>query len=172
MKKNRLLLGAGGIGLIFIGLVIFRIPDKDVPTAKTQLDFSVSQQTVPVGKSFTLDIVSNPDGNAIILVEPHIQFDPAVLQLVKIEKSADYPQLLSTEQINGGSATITVGSPSLTQPVRTRSIVAHLTFQALKAQASTSITLTDQSFVGGKISSSGPKNILLNRTGAPITITN
>jgi hypothetical protein len=173
MKKYRPLLIAVGLGLIFVGLVIYRMPDKkDVATPQTELRFSVSKQTVPVGETFTIDIVGDPHGNAVIVAEPHITFDPPVLQLTKIAQSTDYPQVLSTEQISGGSGTITVGSPSLSQPVRTTGIVAHLTFQALKVWDSTEIGFTEQSFIGGKIGSSTPTNILAKRTSIIVSVVN
>jgi hypothetical protein len=172
MKKFRPLCIAGGIGLIFIGLSIYRMPDQDVVTPRTQLSFSELQKNVKVGDTFTLDLVGNPDGNAIILMEPHIQFDSSVLQLTGITKGSIYPQVLSTEQITGGKATITVGSPSLAQPVRTAGVVVHLTFRAIKAADAIPISIDEVSFVGASMGSSTPKNMLAKTTGATVTITN
>lgn len=173
MKKYRPLLIAVGLGLIFVGLAIYRMPDKkDVATPKTELRFSVSKQTVPVGETFSVDLLGDPNGNAVIVVEPHIQFDPTVLQLLKIERSTDYPHVLSTEQVSGGSGTITVGSSSLSEPVRKSGVVAHLTFQALKVQESTQIDITDQSFVGGTIGSSTPTSMLAKTTGIIVSVVN
>jgi hypothetical protein len=141
-----------------------------VVTPRTVLAFSENEKSVKVGESFSVDVVSDPQGNSIVIVEPHVSYDPSVFQLLEVKQTESYPQVLSSEQIDSGKATITVGAVSISQPVVKKASAATFVFKALKPVSSSTISFDDKSFVGSLADKSGPQNMITTRKNLTVTV--
>lgn len=153
MKQYRPVLIAVGIFLILSGIVFVRVRNYQsqfgVPEPQTELFFRTSQSQTAPGDTITVELLARPNGNAILMVEPHIIFDPSMVDILSATAGEKFPNILSTFVKEANVATITVGTSSPREPVKDEVVVAQFEVRGMQGgQGSTLLQLTDDSYVG------------------------
>lgn len=168
---------------VFIGLLLLAIPatifylgqQKDIrakAAPATTLSISPATQSVKVGDSVKVTVNINPGPNQVVTVKIYLTYDPTKLSGVGATNGTVSPRILNSGIFENGTASITIGATSNSQPITTAGSVAIFTFTALApttAIAPADIKFAANTFVGGINDTTA--NVLAGSTGGSITIT-
>lgn len=171
--KKIMLIGSIFVILIAIPITIYLVSQQQDIRKKaspaTTLSLTPSSTTKKVGDDFSLEVTIDPGDNQVVATELHLTFDPDKLEAKTITNGALFPNVLASGLVAPGTASITVGAPSSTKPVKKSGSVAVIRFKALATTTvPISIRFASTTFVGGL----GEKatNILVGTNPANVTI--
>src|SRR3989344_2000084 len=118
--KKLLLMVSILVVMVAIPVTIYLVSERQELRKKaapaTTLAFSPASTTKAVGSEFSLEVHINTGDNQVIAAELHIAFDPEILDAVTITNGALFPNVLTSGRVEAGTASITIGAPSSTQP--------------------------------------------------------
>lgn len=123
-----------------------------------------------VGEIFTLEATIDTADNQVLVADIQIEFDSTKLEAQSITNGALFPNILTAGTIENGKATILVGAPSTTQPVRGKGTAAILRFKALDVTTSPiTVKFSPNTFAGAQ--DEGSNNVLIGTNPSVVTIT-
>lgn len=130
-----ILLLVSGVGA---GVYMTQTPKQTQTQATLEtsdISFKPSEIQVQSGKSFSVDVFGNANGNQITSVKLAFQFDPEVLELISISPKQFLPKVLATPSIASGSASVSLGTDG-NSGISGSGILASLSFHSKKQSAS------------------------------------
>lgn len=165
------------LGILFLAavpLTVFLVGQRQELRKKaapaTTLSLIPSTITKKVGDIFTVEAQMDTGENRIIAVEMHIIYDPAVLEAQTITNGPLFPNVLASGVIERGTASISVGAATTTNPVSGTGTAATIRFKALATtDTPVSIRFAANTFAGSL--GEGTTNALIGTQPATITIT-
>lgn len=136
----------------------------------TTLALTPTSVTKKVGDTFSLEVKIDTGENQVVATEITLTFDPEKLSAESITNGALFPNVLTSGTVTSGSATIAVGAPSSSQPVKGTGTVAVVRFKALAiTDTPVSVRFAQTTFVGSL--GEGSNNVLVGTNPARVTIT-
>lgn len=136
----------------------------------TTLSLVPSTVTKKAGDVFTLEAQMDTGENRVVAVEIHVVYDPAVLEAQTITNGPLFPNVLASGVVERGTASISVGAATTTNPVTGTGTAATIRFKALaQTDAPVSIRFAANTFAGSL--GEGTTNVLVGTQPASITIT-
>ena len=136
----------------------------------TTLSFVPSTVTKKAGDVFTLEAQMDTGENRVVAVEIHVVYDPAVLEAQTITNGPLFPNVLASGVVERGTASISVGAATTTNPVNGTGTAATIRFKALaQTEAPVSIRFAANTFAGSL--GEGTTNVLVGTQPATVTIT-
>lgn len=172
MKKILLIIGSILLLLaVPIGVYFIRqqqdIRKKAAPA--TTLSLLPSTITKKVGETFSLEVAIDTGENQVIAVEVYLVYDPLKLEAQSITNGSAFPNILKSGVVDRGTATITVGTPDTSRPMKGTGTVAVVKFTTLEAtDASISVKFASNTFVGGIGETTA--NVLVGTSPAGVTV--
>ncbi|MBI5449226.1 hypothetical protein HY948_02805 [Candidatus Gottesmanbacteria bacterium] len=165
------------LGILFLAavpLTVFLVSQRQELRKKaapaTTLSLIPSAITKKVGDIFTVEAQMDTGENRIIAVEMHIIYDPTILEAQTITNGPLFPNVLASGIIERGTASISVGAATTTNPVSGTGTAATIRFKALtNTEAPVSIRFAANTFAGAI--GEGTTNALVGTQPASITIT-
>ncbi|MBI3576601.1 hypothetical protein HY086_01005 [Candidatus Gottesmanbacteria bacterium] len=139
--------------LILLGVLIFATVGWIARPQKTQevrsraaaastLSFEPADLSTGLGQTVSIAVNVVPSTNIVTAAELHLQFDPALLELVSISPASVFSVLTASVIDNSaGQASITVGAPPLS-PVQAPTSVATVAFRTKSSLGSAGVSLT------------------------------
>jgi hypothetical protein len=112
--KNLVIIGILAVLLITIPLTLFFVKQQQDLRSKaapsSTLSMTTAQASLPVGQTFSVDVMLDPGNNVPSFVKFSISFDPQKLELTQITPDAqNITSTLSGPEISTNSATIDLG---------------------------------------------------------------
>ncbi|MEK7587310.1 MAG: cohesin domain-containing protein [Patescibacteria group bacterium] len=136
----------------------------------TTLSLVPSMVTKKVGDIFTLEAQMDTGENRVVAVEIHVVYDPTVLEAQTITNGPLFPNVLASGVVERGTASISVGAATTTNPVVGTGTAATIRFKALaQTDAPVSIRFAANTFAGSL--GEGTTNVLVGTQPATVTIT-
>lgn len=136
----------------------------------TTLSLVPSAVTKKAGDVFTLEAQMDTGENRVVAVEIHVVYDPAVLEAQTITNGPLFPNVLASGVVERGTASISVGAATTTNPVTGTGTAATIRFKALaQTDAPVSVRFAANTFAGSL--GEGTTNVLVGTQPASITIT-
>ncbi len=173
MKKVFLLLSIILLTIVLPATVLLVSQQQELrkkAAPATSLAFSPATVTKKNGETFSLEVTIDTGSNQVVAAELHVVYDPAKLEAQSITNGSLFPNILTSSQIERGTASITVGAVSATKPVAVAGSIAVVRFKTLESTESpVTVRLAPNTFVGGI--GEGATNVLIGTTPATITIT-
>lgn len=173
MKKVLLLVAAVFL-LLAIPATVFLVAQRQELRKRaapaTTLSLAPATNTKNVGDTFTLEVKIDTGENQVVAAEMQITFDPEKLEAQSITNGSLFPNILTSGVVDRGTASISVGAQSSSQPVRGTGTAAVLRLRALAATGDTPVTVrfAPNTFVSG-LGEAG-QNILVGSNPARVTI--
>lgn len=172
MKKTLLIIGII-LTLISIPITVYFIGKnqeirKEAAPATTVI-FSPAVVSTKVGEIFTLSAEVDTGTNQVVSANIAIEFDPTKFEAQSITNGPFFPKILIAGAVSPGTASITVGAPSTTQPVTGTGVAAIIRLKAIAtAPSAVSVRFSNSTFIGGI--GEQQTNVLMGTTPATITI--
>lgn len=175
--KRVLVIVIGILLLLAIPVTVFFVGQRQEIRKRaapaTSLTLTPQTNTKKVGDKFTVEVQIDTGTNQVTQATLHILFDASLLQADSITQGPLFPKIYLSGVVNPGSASITVGATSTTQPITGTGTAAILQFTALKATtAPATISFANDTFVGGLgeekanvLSTSSPANVTILTAG-------
>lgn len=167
---------------IFIGLLLLAIPatvfivgqqrnTRTQAAPATTLALTPATQTVTSGNSIKLNVDIDPGANQVISASVYLTYDPTKLEAQTITNGGGAPRVLNSGIIENGTASISVGAASNSQPITTQGTIAVITFTAKNATDNFTPTLVQFASNTSVVGINDPTaNVLVGTTPAKITI--
>lgn len=136
----------------------------------TTLSLIPSTITKKVGDVFTLEAQMDTGENRVVAVEIHVVYDPTILEAQTITNGPLFPNVLASGVVERGTASISVGAATTTNPVTGSGTAATIRFKALaQTDAPVSVRFAANTFAGSL--GEGTTNVLVGTQPASVTVT-
>ncbi len=136
----------------------------------TTISFNPATSTKNIGETFKLNIDIDPAKNQVTTAKLFVSYDPLKLEAIAFTNGTLAPTVLNSGVVGAGTASITVGAASNSQPITKKGTIAVLTFKTKDGTGTTptSIQFTPNTFVGAIKEPTA--NVLIGSVPAKITI--
>ncbi len=172
--KKAVLIVVAVLTLLAIPVTVFLVAQRQEVRKRaapaTTLALTPTSVTKQVGDTFSLEVKIDTGENQVVATEINLTFDPEKLSAESITNGALFPNILTSGTVESGSASISVGAPSSSQPVNGTGTVAVVRFKALAiTDTPVSVRFAQTTFVGSL--GEGSNNVLVGTNPARVTIT-
>lgn len=144
---------------------------KKASVTGSTLSIQPAQNNVTVGDTLTISVSIDTGDDTVSAAELHINYDASKMEGQSITAGSYLPVILTSGQVGGGTASITLGSQP-TDPKKGNGILATVKFKALNASSS-QLTLTADTQVaaigkaGNTMAALNPGQVTVNNVVGP-----
>ncbi len=136
----------------------------------TTLSIQPNVPTIPIGETVVCKIMINTGGNRVATAKVSLAFDATKFEAQSITNGPLAPRILNQGTVGAGTATITVGAQSNTNPISGQGEIATLRLKAIGGSTQpVQVRFASDTFIAGL--GENTVNVLVSNQAGSITIT-